>query len=635
MHEEMIGLSLALVGVVGLGCQWLAWKMRLPAILFLLIAGFIIGPVTHIFDPTAIFGDMLFPLISLAVAVILFEGSLTLNVKEIRGVSKTVQSIVSIGALVSWALTSVFTHYLLDFSWSLALLFGSLTVVTGPTVVVPLLRTVRPQSKLANILRWEGILIDPIGALFIVIVYEFIISSSEMHSLHVFGLILLIGIVLGVVAGYLLATILRRQWIPDYLQPFAVLTLVLGVFAASNAMEEESGLLAVTVMGMWLANARGINISHILHFKENLTILLISGLFLILSARMELSDFASLGLGAFVLFWAIQLLSRPLAILVATMNSSLSFKEKSFIAWVAPRGIVAASISALFAIKLVEQGVEGAEMLVPLTFMVIIGTVVLQSITARPLARILKVSEPSPKGYLIVGANDVGRTLAKALKKYDVRVVVTDSNWDYIRKARMDGLETFYGNPVSSHAEEHLNLIGIGHLIAVSPDKHFNMVVARAFLSDFGEQNVFCLNGNSASKSTSTSHQKHGVAEEFHGRTLFSADTSYKKLASLINQGAEIKHTKLSDEFTWKDYIKKNMEMHMVPMFTIDPKNKINVLASNSNFDACEGSTVVSLIKSEAKQVSNESKQSKSADKTSNEKASVASKLPDSNTTPA
>lgn len=211
--------------------------------------------------------------------MILFEGSLTLNLKEIREVNRTVINIVTIGALITWAITSVFTFYLLDFSWPLALLFGSLTVVTGPTVVVPLLRTVRPKSKLANILRWEGILIDPIGALFIVIVYEFIVSSSKMHSLHVFGLILLIGIVLGGLAGILLAQLLRRRLLPEYLQPFAVLTLVLGVFAVSNALESESGLLAVTVMGMWLANAKGVNIQNILHFKENLTILLISGLF--------------------------------------------------------------------------------------------------------------------------------------------------------------------------------------------------------------------------------------------------------------------------------------------------------------------------------------------------------------------
>ncbi len=403
MHEEYIALALAAVGVVGLGCQWLAWKLRLPAILFLLLAGIVAGPVTGLLNPQQLLGELLFPLISLAVAVILFEGSLTLNFKEIRGVSNTVWSIVSLGALISWGVTSFATHALLGFDWPLALLFGSLTVVTGPTVIVPLLRTVRPNAKLSNILRWEGILIDPLGALFVVMVYEFIVSSSEAHSLHVFGLILLVGVGLGVLSGAAVAYVLRNGGLPEYLQPFAVLSVVLGVFAASNALESESGLLTVTIMGMWLANAKDVNIQHILHFKENLTVLLITGLFILLAARIEVDDFAVLGWSALALFVVMQLVSRPLSIFLATLRSSLQWKEKAFLAWVAPRGIVAASISSLFAIKLDSFGMEEANLLVPLTFMVIIGTVVLQSVTARPVAVALKVAEPAPKGFLILG----------------------------------------------------------------------------------------------------------------------------------------------------------------------------------------------------------------------------------------
>ncbi len=481
MHEEYIALALAAVGVVGLGCQWLAWKLRLPAILFLLLAGIIAGPVTGLLNPQQLLGELLFPLISLAVAVILFEGSLTLNFKEIRGVSNTVWSIVSLGALISWGVTSFATHALLGFDWPLALLFGSLTVVTGPTVIVPLLRTVRPNAKLSNILRWEGILIDPLGALFVVMVYEFIVSSSEAHSLHVFGLILLVGVGLGVLSGAAVAYVLRNGGLPEYLQPFAVLSVVLGVFAASNALESESGLLTVTIMGMWLANAKDVNIQHILHFKENLTVLLITGLFILLAARIEVDDFAVLGWSALALFVVMQLVSRPLSIFLATLHSSLQWKEKAFLAWVAPRGIVAASISSLFAIKLDSFGMAEANLLVPLTFMVIIGTVVLQSVTARPVAVALKVAEPAPKGFLILGANDVARQIGAAIAKYDCRVVLTDSNWDYIRQARMAGLEHYYGNPISSHADEYLNLIGIGHVLALSPDKHFNIMRVCSF----------------------------------------------------------------------------------------------------------------------------------------------------------
>lgn len=593
MHEEFIALAIAAIGVLGLACQWLAWRLRLPAILFLLIAGLVVGPLTGWLQPQALLGELLFPLISLAVAVILFEGSLTLNFKEIRGVNHTVWSIVSLGALVSWGVTSAVTHYLLGFDWSLALLFGSLTVVTGPTVIVPLLRTVRPNVRLSNILRWEGILIDPLGALFVVMVYEFIVSSSEVHSLYVFTLILAVGLAIGAAAGQAVAVVLRRGMLPEYLQPFAVLAVVLGVFSASNAIESESGLLTVTVMGMWLANAKNVNIQHILHFKENLTILLITGLFILLAARIELADFQALGWSALLLFVLMQLVSRPLSIFIATARSSLSLKEKIFLAWVAPRGIVAASISSLFAIKLTSAGVEGATLLVPLTFMVIIGTVILQSATARPIAIALQVAEPAPRGFLVIGANDVARELGKAFAKYDCRVVLTDSNWDYISQARMAGLANYYGNPISSHADEYLDLIGIGHVVALTPDKHFNIMACMHFLSDFGEKRVFCLNDHV----NSSSSDKHKVAQEYHGLSLFNGDVSYKKLASLINQGAEVKHTKLSGNFTYQDYLQRHKESFVLPLFVVNLKGRIQMYHDTQVFEPVEGETVVSLIK--------------------------------------
>ena len=592
MHGEGIALSVAGIGVVGLACQWLAWRLRLPAILFLLLAGIIVGPVAGVLNPQELLGDLLFPLISLAVAVILFEGSLTLNFKEIRGVGHTVWLIVTVGALISWVLTSAATHYLIGLDWTIAFLFGSLTVVTGPTVIVPLLRTVRPNSRLSNILRWEGILIDPLGALFVVMVYEFLVSSSEAHSLKVLAMILVVGLIIGALSGAFVAAVLRRRLLPEYLQPFAVLSIVLGVFSVSNYLESESGLLTVTVMGMWLANAKDVNIRHILHFKEHLTVLLITGLFILLAARIDPEDFLIFNWGALGLFVFMQLISRPIAIFLTTLKSKLTFKDKVFLSWVAPRGIVAASISSLFAIKLVELGVPGAKMLVPLTFMVIIGTVVLQSASARPLALKLGVAEPAPKGFLIIGANDVARTLAQAINKYDCRVVVTDSNWDYIRQARMMGLEHYYGNPISSHADNYLNLIGIGHVVAVTSDKHFNAMACMQLMQDFGEQRVFCLHD----KVNADPNDKHNVAQEYHGLPFLGGDVSYKKLASLINQGAEIKHTKLSDEFTYANYLQEHKDRYVLPLFLVNSKGRVKMCYDLAAFDPQTGDTVVALM---------------------------------------
>ncbi|EID7759178.1 TPA: cation:proton antiporter [Vibrio parahaemolyticus] len=592
-------LVLSAVGVIGLGCQWLAWRLRLPAILFLLLAGLIVGPFMQWLKPDEILGNLLFPLVSLAVAVILFEGSLTLNFKEIRGVSGSVWSIVSIGAIISWVATSVATHYFLGFTWELAMLFGSLTVVTGPTVIVPLLRTVRPSSTLANILRWEGILIDPLGALFVVMVYEFIVSHSAVNSMEVFGTIIAVGVILGVASGAAVATVLRRAWLPEYLQPFAVLMVVLGVFSVSNHIESEAGLLTVTVMGMWLANAKDINIQQILHFKEHLTILLITGLFIFLAARISLDDFAALGSGALLLFVFMQLVSRPLSIFLSTMRSNLNLKDKLFLSWVAPRGIVAASISSLFAIKLIEYGVDGASLLVPMTFMVIIGTVVLQSATARPMAIALGVAEPAPRGFLLIGANRVAREIGQALARYDRRVLMTDSNWEYISQVRMMGLDYYYGNPISSHADDNLNMIGIGQVVALTPDQHFNIMACMQFVDEFGEDKVHCLQ---KVKTNGNGSEKHSVAQEYHGKLLMGGNVSYTQLASLLSRGAEIKHTKLSENFTYQDYLEHHKTNLVIPLFNVEDKGKIQFCDDPDQFAPSTTSTIVSLILPESAQ---------------------------------
>ncbi|EJG1032306.1 sodium:proton antiporter [Vibrio parahaemolyticus] len=592
-------LVLSAVGVIGLGCQWLAWRLRLPAILFLLLAGLIVGPFMQWLKPDEILGNLLFPLVSLAVAVILFEGSLTLNFKEIRGVSGSVWSIVSIGAIISWAATSVATHYFLGFTWELAMLFGSLTVVTGPTVIVPLLRTVRPNSTLANILRWEGILIDPLGALFVVMVYEFIVSHSAVNSMEVFGTIIAVGVILGVASGAAVAMVLRRAWLPEYLQPFAVLMVVLGVFSVSNHIESEAGLLTVTVMGMWLANAKDINIQQILHFKEHLTILLITGLFIFLAARISLDDFAALGSGALLLFVFMQLVSRPLSIFLSTMRSNLNLKDKLFLSWVAPRGIVAASISSLFAIKLTEYGVDGASLLVPMTFMVIIGTVVLQSATARPMAIALGVAEPAPRGFLLIGANRVAREIGQALARYDRRVLMTDSNWEYISQVRMMGLDYYYGNPISSHADDNLNMIGIGQVVALTPDQHFNIMACMQFVDEFGEDKVHCLQ---KVKTNGNGSEKHSVAQEYHGKLLMGGNVSYTQLASLLSRGAEIKHTKLSENFTYQDYLEHHKTNLVIPLFNVEDKGKIQFCDDPDQFAPSTTSTIVSLILPESAQ---------------------------------
>ncbi|MBS7663544.1 sodium:proton antiporter [Pseudomonas lalucatii] len=609
MNEQQILFAFATIGASALACQWLAWRLRLPAILFLLVCGILAGPVLGWLDPQALFGSLLFPMVSMAVALILFEGSLTLHLSEWREIGTVVRRMVTVGALATWAVIAVATHYLLGFTWEMALLFGTLTLVTGPTVIVPMLRVVRPKASVANILRWEGIVIDPIGALLAVVVFSFIIASGEgegwSQSLTTFAGVILCGSLFGVVGGWALGQVLRRQWLPDYLHNLAVLATVLGVFIASNEVMHESGLLAVTLMGMWLANMKGVDVRHILHFKENLSVLLISGLFILLAARLDLAALLALGPAVLLLLAIIQFVARPLNVALSTFGSSLNWRERALLAWISPRGIVAAAVSAIFAIRLSETGHAGAELLVPLTFAVIIGTVVLQSATARPLASLLKVAEPAPSGFLIVGANPVARTIGKALQQLGCRVLLTDSSWENIRAARMDNLPTYFGNPASQHAEAHLDLVGIGHLLALSPAGELNTLASMRFRHEFGHTRLFSL----ASGQESRRSDKHRASDEHRGRPLGSQPLTYPHAASRLAQGAELYSTTLTDSFTWSEYQALHGSRATL-LFARDREGWVHVVTPQSSLRPQTGWTLVALIEAQASDTANAKQES-------------------------
>lgn len=595
MSEQQILIAFAGIGIAALASQWLAWRMRLPAILLLLLSGIVAGPLTGLLDPRALFGPMLFPIVSVSVALILFEGSLTLHLSEWRDIGKVVRRMVTLGALVAWIVIAVASHYLLQLGWEMAILLGTLTLVTGPTVIVPMLRVVRPTAAVANILRWEGIVIDPIGALLAVVVYSFVMASTDKlglsHGLLTFAGVIACGVALGVAGGWLLGLILRRQGVPDYLQNFVVLTSVLVIFIGANQIMHESGLLAVTVMGMWLANMPGVDVRHILHFKENLSVLLISGLFILLAAMLDLQSLLSLGPAVLVLLVVIQLIARPLNVFLSTLGSQLRWQEKVLLAWISPRGIVAAAVSAIFAIRLEAAGHAGAELLVPLTFAVIIGTVLLQSATARPLAKLLKVSEPAPSGFLIIGANPVARAIAKALQQLDKRVLLTDSSWENIRAARMEQLPVYFGNPASQHAEANLDMVGLGYLLGLSPAAEMNTLASMRFRHEFGRDNLFSLVSGQESRRT----DKHRASEEHRGRLLGKPALTFPQMASLLAKGAEIYSTTLTDSFGWSDYQALHGNRANL-LFTRDGAGRVQVATPDSPLQPQAGWTLVALI---------------------------------------
>lgn len=595
---ELPAVQFALIAVLGLFCQWTAWRLKLPAILFLLIVGIVFGPGLNIIDPDRLLADLLFPIVSLSVALILFEGSLTLNYREIRGQSTIVQRLTTFGMLITWLLITLATRYWMDVSWQLAFLFGAITVVSGPTVVMPLLKTVRPKKKLANILRWEGILIDPIGALMAVLCYEFILTASTQEAFNnvviAFLRIVLFGGLLGFITAIWLGNIIRNHWLPDYLHNLATVSLVAGVFAGANVIEHESGLYAVTIMGVTLANMQRVAIEEILSFKEHLTILLISGVFILLAARLEPWQVYYLGLPAIGLFLTIQLLVRPAMVFITTFRSELNWREKVLLSWIYPRGIVAAAVAALFSLQLEQTGLPGSELLVPLTFAIIIGTVILQSLTAKPLAQFLNVAEKKPTGVLFVGANRVSREMAKSIQSLGFDVMLADSNWEYIKQARMEGLPTFYGNPTSEYAELHLDLTSIGKLVASSPMKDLNALASSKYRSELGRNNLFYLNSSAEARASS----KHQVSELHRGQVLIDENFTYSRFSNELKKGAKLKTTTLSDEFTFDDLMKQ--QVGQLPIFAVDKKNALIFFTSGNEVNPKAGWKITSIVLSDS-----------------------------------
>lgn len=605
-----LALVLAAIALLSLVCQWVAWRIRQPAILLLLLSGMLFGSGLGWVQPDALLGKLLFPFVSLAVAVILFEGALTLRREEMGDNARVIRRLVSEGMLLNWVVVSLAGWWLLDLDGAVAALLGAVAVVTGPTVIMPMLRTVQPTRKVASILRWESILIDPVGALLAVVVYEYVLASNAGeglgHTMWVFGQTVAMGFALGLVGGYGMGLVLRKMWLPDYLRNFGVLAVVLSMYAVSNHLFAESGLLTVTVMGIVLANMDGVDTSSILEFKETLSVLLISVLFILLAARVEMD--ALLGLsGMALLFLAVVLwVARPLTVWVSARGSGLRWQEKALLAWMAPRGIVAAAVSSLFALKMERQGVEGAAVLVPLVFLLIIGSVLIQSLTSRPLAVWLGAVAPPPTGFVLLGANPFARALAQALMRHNVRVLLVDTSWEEVQSARMAGMEVYYGNPLSEHADQHLDLTSIANFLAVSPYRQMNTLAGYHYLNILGENNALMLYEPVESRRSDSGQLWAKLPN------LFDGTSSYGRLAKMMQNGATVKETGLTDAFSYADYRARQPEGY-VPLFAVDPKGRIRVFSEKTSFQPESGWRVVSLVPPEAKDAAKDGKETKEA----------------------
>ncbi|MEQ8860704.1 MAG: sodium:proton antiporter [Pseudomonadales bacterium] len=544
---ELLVAKLALIGALGAAAQWLAWRARLPAIVLLLAAGFIAGPVTGALDPVADFGELLRPLVALAVALILFEGGLTLNFAELRETSVAVRRLVTVGALIAFGLGALAAHYLAGLSWESALVLGAILVVTGPTVVIPLLRHARLKPRASSLLRWEAILADPVGALMAVLVFEVVLVLRTPFEADELALMVGGAALWAVIGGYglgrLLVLAFVRGKVPEFLKAPVVVAAVLATYAISNAILEESGLLTVTVFGVTLGNSRLASLTELRRFKEVITILLVSGVFIILTATLDLATLASLAPRDALFLLALLFVVRPAAVLLSTAFTGLSIQERLLAAWIAPRGVVAVAVSGLFAAALTDQGIADGQQLVALTFAVVMLTVVVHGFTLGPVSRLLNLGATGPEGVIIVGGSTWSTALAEQLKAMELPVIIVDRNWNHLRDARYQGIEIYYGEILSELAEHHMDLNRYGYLVAATDNDDYNALLCTDFGPEFGRGNVFQIGR------LDTKEDRHSLSVTLGGRPLLNEIGGYRTLNSRIAAGWEFSKTTLSDDF--------------------------------------------------------------------------------------
>lgn len=539
--ESTIGPTLAVIIGAGMAAQWLAWRTQIPSIIALLLAGLLMGPVTGIINPDELLGGTLFPLVSLSVALILFEGGLDLPPRELRNTGTVVRRLITVGAVASFLIGWVASREIFGISNQTAIVIGAVLVVTGPTVVGPLLRFVRPAGTTGPILRAEGVLIDPIGATAALLAFEVVLLDQTDEALlkvaAIVGLTILAGAGIGIVFAFILDEALRRFMIPDQLTVPITLAFVIAGFVAANEVQEESGLLTVTVLGMYLARRESASIRHVLEFSESLRTLLISTLFILLAARIEPDALREVLLPSLGFLAVLVLVARPISVLISTVRTDLTWRERAFLASMAPRGIVAAAVSAIFAIRMEEREVPDAEQIVPIIFLVIIGTIVVYGFLSGPAARLLGLAEAQADGVLIAGAHAASRGLALQLKERGVKTLLLDTDPYNVTRSIALGLPAKRLSVLAENAAHDLDLRGIGRMLAITSNDEVNALATGRFARVFGRREVFQLAPGKRRTGESA------VPEELLGRIIGIDGLTYAALDERSRQGWKIRGT--------------------------------------------------------------------------------------------
>ncbi|MDD2834946.1 MAG: sodium:proton antiporter [Methanothrix sp.] len=586
--------ELAGIIVSGISAQWLAWRLKLPSILLLMVFGFVAGPLTGFLHPDRLMGPLLSPFISISLALILFEGGLSLKIADLTGTRIVVHNLLTIGVFTTWLFASCSAYIILGLNPLLSVLLGSLLVVTGPTVITPLLLYVRPSGRVGSIVKWEGIMNDPIGAILAIIVLEGILASGPHEAALTaalgFIMTLIAGCSLGFLGAIIIIKVIKEYWAPDRLLEVISLMLVVLVFTISELIWEESGLLAATLMGVVLANQNTVNIMPIIKFKEDLRTLLISLLFIILVARLPIDYFYYINSNSVLFLGSLIFIVRPVAVILSTRGLGLSWQEKFFIAWMAPRGIVAAAVASVFGLFLSEQGMPQAEMLAPVTFFVVAGTVTIYGLTAGPLARTLHLASRNQKGFLIAGAHSWAREMASIIRDQGRPVLLVDTNSAEIAKAYQEGLPTYHGSIISESILDEIEISNLGHLMALTSDDMINSLAAIRFRDIFGRKEVYQIR----LETTGVRGMQTIAPEHLRGRFLFSPQLTYSYLDEKFKSGASLVINEFTENFKYDPEVPFH-DANTIPLMLISSNGTVNLFTEDYKPFPSAGQKLVSF----------------------------------------
>lgn len=602
---------LALVVLLAVVSQTVAWRLRVPSILVLLIVGFALGRAVQ---PDQVLGrDVLFAGVSLAVGIILFEGSSSLHARELREVGKPVLRLCSVTPLIAWGLASA-SAFVVGIPWDLALLVGAILVVTGPTVIGPILRTLRPTRRVASLLRWEGIVVDPLGAVLALLVFQGVVASGREGTFQGLATTLAITIAvalgLAVPAALLIEFLFVRHVVPDHLQGVTCIAAVMTTQTLSNSIQTESGLLTVTILGITLGNRKNLHLKHVAEFSEHLQVLLVGILFVILAGRVEPSQLADVAPQAAIFVVLLVIVVRPASVLIGLAGTDATRAERTLLMAMAPRGIVAAAVSSIFALELthaaevaasegskraptLERLAAGATDLVPLVFLVIVSTVALYGLGVGRLAERLGLAKSAPQDVLFVGAGPLVVEAARRLSESGFEPLIVSREYPKLAEARSAGLRTVVANILSDYAVRDMDMAGVGTLVAMTDNDEVNSTAAREFAHVLGRANVFALLRSDVAdaKHPEIEHRR-SPAGHLTARVPFHPAVTHAQVSERMAAGWRVTRTSLTEAFG-PDELADVHGSDAILLFAIRGQ-RLEVITGRTNLDA--GVVVLALV---------------------------------------